>query len=110
MHANIVLVHPEPRSFNGQLVTNPKESLQNSGWNVSISALYRMKFDPCERPDFYPDPRDSTRYWGGEISSGTCDTSPTNRYPTLFINHWDIVFISQVGEIPSSKWLSEIVY
>ena len=75
MHANIVLVHPEPRSFNGQLVTNPKESLQNSGWNVSISALYRMKFDPCERRDFYPDPSDSTRYWGGEISSGTCDTS-----------------------------------
>ena len=51
MHAHIVLAHPEPRSFNGQLVTVAKDSLQNAGWKVSVSDLYGMNFDPCERPE-----------------------------------------------------------
>jgi NAD(P)H dehydrogenase (quinone) len=62
MHAHIVLAHPEPRSFNGQLVTVAKDSLQNAGWKVSVSDLYGMNFDPCERPEFYLCRKNNTRF------------------------------------------------
>lgn len=62
MHAHIVLAHPEPKSFNGHLVDIAKNSLQESGWSVSISDLYQMKFDPCERHEFYSPPQDSSRF------------------------------------------------
>ena len=36
--------------------------------------------------------------------------SPTYHYPTVIIQYCDIVFISQVEKITSSKLLAEIVY
>lgn len=62
MRAHIVLAHPEPQSFNSQLVSEATESLQKSGWTVSVSDLYGMNFDPCERPKFFPDRQDSARF------------------------------------------------
>lgn len=62
MHAHIVLAHPEPLSFNGHLANVARTSLQDSGWTVSVSDLYSMGFDPCEKSDFYSNPRDSSRF------------------------------------------------
>lgn len=62
MHAHIVLAHPEPKSFNGHLVNVAQASLQDSGYTVTISDLYSMNFDPCEKSEFYVNPQDSSRF------------------------------------------------
>ncbi len=62
MHAHIVLAHPEPKSFNGHLANVARTSLRDSGWTVSVSDLYSMNFDPCEKSHFYSSPRDSSRF------------------------------------------------
>ena len=55
MHAHFVLAHPEPQSFNAHLVRAGSEALEAEGWAVSVSDLYAMGFDPCERPEHYRD-------------------------------------------------------
>ena len=49
MQAHIVLAHPEPRSYNANLAEVARRSLEAQGWSVSVSDLYAMGFDPCER-------------------------------------------------------------
>jgi NAD(P)H dehydrogenase (quinone) len=53
MHAHIVLAHPEPRSFNGNLARIARQSLEAKRWSVSVSDLYAMGFDPCEKGEHY---------------------------------------------------------
>ena len=53
MHAHIVLAHPEPRSFNAHLARVAQRALAAQGWTVSLSDLYGMDFDPCERAEHY---------------------------------------------------------
>ena len=53
MHAHFVLAHPEPKSFNAHLVRSGAAALEAEGWAVSVSDLYAMGFDPCERPEHY---------------------------------------------------------
>ena len=53
MHAHIVLAHPEPQSFNAHLARRASQALAAQGWSVSLSDLYGMGFDPCERPSHY---------------------------------------------------------
>ena len=53
MHVHMVLAHPEPRSFNAHLAAIAGETLRARGWDVSISDLYSMDFDPCERAAHY---------------------------------------------------------
>ena len=53
MNAHIVLAHPEPKSFNGHLTRIAAERLERRGWSVTVSDLYAMGFDPCERGDHY---------------------------------------------------------
>ena len=53
MHAHFVLAHPEPHSFNAHLVRSGAAALVAEGWTTSVSDLYAMGFDPCERPEFY---------------------------------------------------------
>lgn len=55
MHAHFVLAHPEPLSFNAHLMRSGAAALEAEGWTTSASDLYAMGFDPCERPDFFPD-------------------------------------------------------
>jgi NAD(P)H dehydrogenase (quinone) len=55
MHAHLVLAHPEKQSFNAHLVRSGAAALADAGWTVSVSDLYAMGFDPCERPEHYPD-------------------------------------------------------
>jgi NAD(P)H dehydrogenase (quinone) len=49
MHAHIVLAHPEPQSYNAHLTRVARSALERDGWSVSLSDLYAMGFDPCER-------------------------------------------------------------
>ncbi len=53
MHAHFVLAHPEPGSFNAQLVHAGAAALGAEGWTVSVSDLYAAGFDPCERPEHF---------------------------------------------------------
>lgn len=53
MHAHIVLAHPEPQSFNAHLAQVARHALQADGWSASVSDLYGMGFDPCERAEHY---------------------------------------------------------
>jgi NAD(P)H dehydrogenase (quinone) len=53
MHAHIVLAHPEPRSFNAHLAAVARRALEAQGWTISLSDLYAMGFDPCERAEHY---------------------------------------------------------
>jgi NAD(P)H dehydrogenase (quinone) len=49
MHAHFVLAHPEPKSFNSHLVRVGAEAFASNGWATSVSDLYAVGFDPCER-------------------------------------------------------------
>lgn len=62
MHAHFVLAHPEPRSFNAHLVASGAAALEAAGWTVTVSDLHALAFDPCERPEHYPDRADPTRF------------------------------------------------
>jgi NAD(P)H dehydrogenase (quinone) len=53
MQAHIVLAHPELKSFNSHLSHVARRTLQASGWEVSVSNLHEMRFDPCERSEHY---------------------------------------------------------
>ncbi len=53
MQAHIVLAHPEPASFNGHLTATARRTLEGRGWDVSVSDLYAMGFDPGERAEHY---------------------------------------------------------
>lgn len=62
MQAHIVLAHPERKSFNGHLADVAADALRRAGWSVSVSDLYGMGFDPCERAGHYAPPQDATRF------------------------------------------------
>ena len=62
MHAHFVLAHPEPQSFNAHLVHAGSAALEAEGWTVSVSDLYAMGFDPCERPAHYLARADAARF------------------------------------------------
>jgi NAD(P)H dehydrogenase (quinone) len=53
MQAHIVLAHPERQSFNAHLAQVARRALEAQGWSVSLSDLYDMGFDPCERAEHY---------------------------------------------------------
>lgn len=55
MHAHFVLAHPEPLSFNAHLVRSGSAALEAEGCTVSVSDLYAMGFDPCERAEHFGD-------------------------------------------------------
>jgi NAD(P)H dehydrogenase (quinone) len=48
MHVLIVLAHPEPRSFNGQLARHAADVLRSQGHTVELSDLYGQDFDARE--------------------------------------------------------------
>ena len=62
MRAHIVLAHPEPRSYNANLADIARKSLEASGWTPTLSDLYQLSFDPCERASHYAAPLDKTRF------------------------------------------------
>lgn len=62
MRAHVVLAHPEPRSFNAHLVRAGTAALEAAGWSVTVSDLYAMGFDPCERPEHFRERLDAGRF------------------------------------------------
>lgn len=60
--AHIVLAHPEPQSFNGQMKDLACEELRSRGVEVSISDLYEMAFDPVESPKYFSSRQDPKRF------------------------------------------------
>ncbi|MFP6731531.1 MAG: NAD(P)H-dependent oxidoreductase [Alphaproteobacteria bacterium] len=62
MKAHIVLAHPEPKSFNGHLANTASQVLEDRGWSVSMSDLYKQGFDPSERAEHYEDRQDLERF------------------------------------------------
>ncbi len=57
MKAHIVLAHPEPRSFKGNLAATTQATLGAAGWETTLSDLYTMGFDPREGAHHYPSRR-----------------------------------------------------
>lgn len=62
MQAHIVLAHPEGRSFNGHLAEVAHRSLEAAGWSVTLSDLYAMDFDACERAGHYSGRQNAERF------------------------------------------------
>ena len=62
MHAHIVLAHPEPKSFNAHLADTARQSLVQLGWTATVTDLYQLDFDPCERAAHYSAPRNRDRF------------------------------------------------
>lgn len=62
MHAHIVLAHPEPKSYNAHLAATARQTLAGAGWTTTLSDLYQMAFDPCERASHYAPPLDGARF------------------------------------------------
>jgi NAD(P)H dehydrogenase (quinone) len=62
MRAHIVCAHPEPQSYNAHLAATAKAALERRGWTVTLSDLYQMGFDPCERASHYAEPLDAARF------------------------------------------------
>jgi NAD(P)H dehydrogenase (quinone) len=62
MHAHIVLAHPEPKSFNAHLAQVARGALERDGWGVTVSDLYAMGFDPCERAEHFSPQQNPERF------------------------------------------------
>ena len=62
MRAHVVLAHPEPKSFNAHLARLSCRMLEELGWQTTLSDLYAMRFDPCERPEHYPQRQQADRF------------------------------------------------
>ena len=48
--AHIVLAHPEPQSYSAHLARTAQGALQAAGYEVTLSDLYTLGFDPVEGP------------------------------------------------------------
>jgi hypothetical protein len=83
MQAHVVLAHPEPLSFNAHLAELARRTLEANGWQVTVSDLYAMGFDPLEGPRHYAsrgaperfDPQAEQRH----ASSSPCSSDPITR-------------------------------
>ena len=62
MKAHIILAHPESKSFNGRLADLSRSGLETTGYEVTLSDLYTMRFDPCEAAYHYKDRADSEHF------------------------------------------------
>ena len=60
--AHILLAHPEPKSFNGDLARLGRATLEGAGWQVSLSDLCAEGFDAVEGPQHYSSRADASRF------------------------------------------------
>jgi NAD(P)H dehydrogenase (quinone) len=88
MHAHFVLAHPEPQSFNAHLVRVGSAALKAEGWTVSVSDLYTMGFDPCERPEHYLARADAARF---DAQVEQRDASETGALPEVVVNELSLM-------------------
>lgn len=73
-HAHIVLAHPGANSFNAHLAQLAKQRLAGHGWTTTLSDLYGLGFDPCERAEHYTDRHDPSRFDVQAEQKHACDT------------------------------------
>ena len=78
MLVHIVVAHPEANSFNAHLAATARDALKERGWSVTVSDLYAMGFDPCERASHYAQPQDGTRF---DVQSAQRHASSTSTVP-----------------------------
>ena len=83
MHAHFVLAHPEPQSFNAHLVRSGSATLEAEGWTVSVSDLYAMGFDPCERPEHFQDRAIPARF---DVQAEQRHATNTSTLPQVVMN------------------------
>lgn len=62
MHAHIILAHPETRSFNAHLKDISQKTLLKAGWEITVTDLYAIGFDPSEGPKHYSSRKDSENF------------------------------------------------
>ncbi|XP_075045210.1 NAD(P)H dehydrogenase [quinone] 1 [Mixophyes fleayi] len=68
--ALVVLAHQERTSFNYAMKEAAVDALQRKGWEVSVSDLYAMKFNPLvSRDDITGEPQDSENFKYGAESA-----------------------------------------
>jgi NAD(P)H dehydrogenase (quinone) len=77
MQAHIVLAHPETKSYNAHLADVARRTLEQTGWGVTVSDLYAMGFDPCERAEHYEDRQDPDRFDVQAEQRFASDRTPT---------------------------------
>ena len=80
MQAHIVLAHPEARSYNANLAEVARRSLEAQGWSVSVSDLYGMGFDPCERAEHYAERQEPGRF---DVQAEQRHASKQGRMPPI---------------------------
>lgn len=73
-HVHIVLAHPGANSYNAHLARLAEERLRELGWTATLSDLYAMGFDPCERAEHYADRHDGSRFDVQAEQRHACDT------------------------------------
>lgn len=78
MRAHIVCAHPEPKSYNAHLAATARRALEQAGWSVTLSDLYQMGFDPCERASHYIAPLNADRF---DVQSEQRHASEIRRIP-----------------------------
>ena len=62
LKAHIILAHPESKSFNGRLCELSRATLEAGGYEVTLSDLYAMEFDPSEGAHHYTKRADAERF------------------------------------------------
>lgn len=62
MRAHIVIAHPERQSYNAHLAAVARRTLEAQGATVTVSDLYQMNFDPCERATHYANQLEPQRF------------------------------------------------
>jgi len=78
MRAHIVLAHPEPKSYNAHLATIGRQTLEARGWSVTVTDLYAIGFDPCERAEHYPGRLEPARF---DVQSEQRNASASSQIP-----------------------------
>jgi NAD(P)H dehydrogenase (quinone) len=78
MRAHIVVAHTEPQSYNAHLAHIGRQALEAKGWSVTVSDLYQMDFNPCERASHYVSPLEPKRF---DVQSEQRHASNTNTVP-----------------------------
>jgi NAD(P)H dehydrogenase (quinone) len=102
MRAHFVLAHPETNSFNARLVRSGVEVLEAAGWTATVSDLYAMGFDPCERSEHYEGRTNPHRF---DVQAEQRHASENGTLPAHVVRNWG-AWTSQIeSKPPSGGWL-----
>ena len=101
MHVHFVLAHPEPHSFNAHLVQVGMEAVGAAGGTASVSDLYAMGFDPCERPEHYASRSNDQRF---DVQAEQRHASDTKSLPREVVDELDALDRADVVVLQYPMW------